>query len=125
MMKNAMTAPIAAAPMRPPTTPPAIAPAFELLLCCVAVGLANPPDWFGVTVDWETLTVEGMTEAVPVTSGVSGRHLEYVWLDRVERVSDLLRLRLLRGSSCHQSAKALLMRFRKQCMEERHAQMCQ
>ena len=77
MTKNAMAAPIAAAPKRPPTTPPAIAPAFELLCCvcvCVGVGLDNPPDVLDVRVDWATLMDDGMTEAVPVTSGVSGRH---------------------------------------------------
>jgi hypothetical protein len=76
MTNHATTPPIKAAPMMPPTTPPAIAPAFELLLCAVEVEAADVPDAdeLGVRVDWETLTVDvGTIEAVPVTSGESGR----------------------------------------------------
>jgi hypothetical protein len=74
MTNHATTPPIKAAPMMPPTTPPAIAPAFELLLCAVEVEAADVPDAdeLGVRVDWETLTVDvGTIEAVPVTSGES------------------------------------------------------
>jgi hypothetical protein len=76
MAKNAMAAAIAATPMRPPMTPPAIAPAFELLLCEAEVVIDEPDAvLLGVKVDWKTLMdVEGTMEAVPVTSGVSGRH---------------------------------------------------
>jgi len=66
-MNHATTPAIKAAPRIPPTTPPAIAPACELL-CVVEV---EDPVALGVKVDWETLTDEGTTEAVPVTSGVS------------------------------------------------------
>ena len=50
-----------------PTTPPAIAPAFELL-CGFEVGDELDPD--GLEVDWVTVDV-GTMEAVPVTSGES------------------------------------------------------
>lgn len=69
-----MTAAIAAAAMRPPTTPPAIAPAFELLLCDVGVDVDDVPDFevLGVMVDCETLIVDvGTRAAVPATSGES------------------------------------------------------
>lgn len=55
----------------PPTTPPAIAPAFELL-CEVEVEDEPDPDVVGVKVDWETLIVDvGTMVPVPVPSGVS------------------------------------------------------
>ena len=77
---NHATAPaIKAAPIKPPTTPPAIAPALELL-CEAAVEdedeATDVPDAdeLGVNVEWETPAVDvGTIEAVPVTSGVSGR----------------------------------------------------
>ena len=73
MTNHATTAAIKAAATRPPTTPPAIAPAFELLLCEVEVGLDDEPDTaeLAETVDWETLVGEGTMEADPVTSGES------------------------------------------------------
>ena len=56
----------------PPTTPPAIAPSFELPL----EGEFDGDDDLGevacgVTVDWSLLVEVGTTEAVPVTSGAS------------------------------------------------------
>jgi len=57
--------------MRPPTTPPAIAPEFELL-CGFEVEAAADVDELGVKVDWETVTGDvGTIEALPVTSGES------------------------------------------------------
>jgi len=60
--------------MMPPTTPPAIAPALELL-CEVEVEDEAADDWdadeLGVKVDWETVIEVGTMEAVPVTSGES------------------------------------------------------
>ena len=75
MTSHATTAAIKARATRPPTTPPAIAPAFELLLCEVVVGFDDEPDTtaLGVMVDWETLVDEGTMGAVPVTSGESER----------------------------------------------------
>ena len=75
MTSHATTAAIKARATRPPTTPPAIAPAFELLLCEVVVGFDDEPDTtaLGVMVDWETLVDEGTMGADPVTSGESER----------------------------------------------------
>jgi hypothetical protein len=55
-------------------TPPAIAPAFELL-CEADVDVAAAElVLLGAKVDWKTLIDEGTMEEVPVTSGVSGRY---------------------------------------------------
>ena len=75
---NHNTAPaIKAAPTMPPTTPPAIVPAFELLReVGVGVGVEgeSDPDALGVKVDCETLVIDkGIMETVPVTSGESGQ----------------------------------------------------
>jgi len=72
---NHATAPIiAAAPMMPPITPPAIAPVFELL-CGIEEAVddeAADVPVVGVKVEWETETVDvGTMRAVPVTSGES------------------------------------------------------
>jgi hypothetical protein len=76
MTNHATTPAINAAPMRPPTTPPAIAPAFDLLLCGVEDGVEATvvldADELGVKVDWDTLSVDvGTIETLPVTSGES------------------------------------------------------
>jgi len=49
----------------PPTTPPAIAPVFELLL------EDDGEDVLDVMMDWLLLVELGTTEALPVTSGES------------------------------------------------------
>lgn len=105
-MTNHATAPIiAAAPTRPPITPPAIAPAFELL-CGVEEAVddeAADVRVAGVKVDWETLTADvGTMRAVPVTSGESrpGVGVNTCGIQR-SRVSHLLWHSPLKCSSRH------------------------
>ena len=92
--------------MKPPTTPPAIAPEVELL-CEVGVGVGvddelDPP--LGVKVDWETVTADvGTMETVPVTSGES-RHDKCLCVQDTA-VSYLLRFAPSRYSSCHRSVR--------------------
>jgi len=69
MTNHATTPAIKAAPMKAPTTPPAIAPELELLWE-VEVGDEPDPVVLGVMVDCETVDM-GTMETVPVTSGES------------------------------------------------------
>jgi hypothetical protein len=71
MTYHATTPAIKAAPTNAPTTPPAIAPEFELLWE-VEVGDEPDPVVLGFRVDWEAVNI-GTMEAVPVTSGESPR----------------------------------------------------